>query len=160
MTDLYLAARRYVGVPFEHRGRTPDRSLDCLGLVRQAAEDMGMDVEGVPADYSRRPHDGLLESYVERYLGKPVRIEPIRMEDLLPNDVVVMHFDHARVSRGLPSSWPVCHIGIVGEFQGRLTLIHTDGRVGRKDGSRKAGKVVEHSIDAATLASIAAVYRA
>lgn len=158
MTDLYLAARELVGVDFQHRGRDPDSALDCIGLVASAAARVGWDVSDVPNDYPRRPGDqqGVLEHYLERHLGPPVLREPVRLEDLRPNDVVAMHFDHVRVGKGMRSKRAVKHIGVVGEFRGRLTLIHTDGRVGRRGG---AGRVAEQGIDDTILADIAAVYR-
>lgn len=148
-TGLHIAARRYIGVPFRHLGRNPARALDCVGLGVVAAREMGWEVEDL-GNYSKDPANGVLEAMLERNCGAPVAREPVQLSDMQPGDVVAIHFDGQRVSKGLPSKWPVRHVGIVGIHEGRLTLIHTDSHIGR---------VVEQSIDATILSRIAAVYR-
>lgn len=41
MNDLVEAARKYIGVKFQHQGRTR-RGCDCLGLVVMSMRDIGM----------------------------------------------------------------------------------------------------------------------
>lgn len=149
MTELHVAARRYLGTPWIHRGRDPARGLDCVGICVVAAIDCGWDVQDL-AHYSRNPKGGVLDAMLEQNCGKPVAGEPVRLADLRANDIVAMHFDSQRVKRGIPSEWPVRHVGIVGQVDGVLTLIHT---------MREMHGVAEHRIDAETLARIAAVYR-
>ena len=45
------AARRYIGVPWVHQGRS-SRGVDCIGLVVLAARDCGLDV-AMEANYGR-----------------------------------------------------------------------------------------------------------
>jgi len=52
MNDIVNAARKYLGVKFQHQGRTK-RGLDCLGLVVLAATDCGI-VCNDRTDYSHR----------------------------------------------------------------------------------------------------------
>jgi cell wall-associated NlpC family hydrolase len=56
--DIQEAARRYLGVPFVHQGRTA-RGLDCVGLLVRVAEDLGFQARDFTA-YSLRPSSRLL----------------------------------------------------------------------------------------------------
>jgi hypothetical protein len=139
MTELYLAARRYVGTPWDHRGRTSD-AIDCIGLAVTSARDCGWEVIDV-ADYSRRPTKGRLEAHIGAHLGPPVCVFPT-LADLLPSDVVTMRYGrHGRMR----------HVGVVAAHpEGGLSLIHADGRIGR---------VVEQRIDAQLISFFVNVYR-
>lgn len=150
-TGLHEAARRYIGVPFRHLGRDPSRHLDCVGLAVIAAREIGWSVEDL-AGYAKDPANGVLEAMLERNCGGPVAREPVQISDLRVGDVVAIHFDGQRVSKGLPSKWPVRHVGIIGDHpdDGRPTLIHTDAYLGR---------VTEQGVDKTILSRIAAVYR-
>lgn len=59
---LVLAARAYIGVRWQHQGRTA-RGLDCAGLVMVALRSLGRK----PVDsigYPRRPYRNMLEATV------------------------------------------------------------------------------------------------
>lgn len=120
------AARRYMDVPFLHQGRDPAVGIDCIGLGELALGDIGVFHETNEADYSRDPHGGLLEARLESMFGPPFPLDQMRAGDI----AVIRYGRQLR------------HVGIVGErsYGGipRLTLIHTDSRI---------GKVVEHRID-------------
>lgn len=132
---LYLAARRYLGVPFLHQARNPARGLDCIGLLVLAARDAGLDLGGHDRrNYGRDPAQGLLQSHLQAAFGSPLAA-PI----LQPDDVVAMRYDG-----------PVRHVAIVGERDGALTLIHTDSANKR---------VVEHVLTPDHRRDILAVYR-
>ena len=132
MSALVSAARRYLGVPFRHRGRT-SRGLDCAGLIWLGYADLGVVLPDVRI-YGREPHrNGLVEA-VGRALGSAV-IGPLQ-----PGDVLLMRFDRE------PH-----HLGVVGDYaHGGLSLIHAYGT---------AGKVVEHRLDDLWRGRIVAVYR-
>src|SRR5690606_291727 len=108
MSDLVAAARKYLNVPFKHRGRT-EAGLDCLGLVVLAFRDIGVDV-GDARNYGRRPepdHDRLRAALVERF-GPPVRA-------LQVGDIVTMRW-YKQVN----------HIAIVTDYPyGGFGLIHS-----------------------------------
>lgn len=102
--DIVKAARSYMGVPFLHQGRTR-AGLDCIGLVLNVGWELGFlpreyDVQG----YSRTP-DGRLFAECDRMLK--------RIPAPVYGCVLAMKFDRE------PQ-----HIGIVGEHQGHLTIIH------------------------------------
>lgn len=131
MTPLVLAARRYLGVPFRHRGRRPDK-LDCVGLVLMAYRDCGVTLFA-PTDYGREPHLDRFQSAIEAGLGKPVSEGP-KVGDV----VTLKTLKHPH------------HIAIVGNHPEGLSLIHASGEHGR---------VVEHRLDPAYMRRITHVYR-
>lgn len=130
MTPLVLAARRYLGVRFVHRGRRPDK-LDCAGLILLAYADCGV-VLDAPTDYGREPQLGRFQAAIAAGLGDPVA-------GLRVGDVVTLRTKHH------PH-----HLAIVGNHPDGLSLIHASGEHGR---------VVEHRLDPTYRARITHVYR-
>ena len=59
------AAREYVGVPWQHQGRS-EFGLDCIGLLICAAEDCGISVTS-PRSYGREPTKGELASLIRHH---------------------------------------------------------------------------------------------
>ncbi len=101
------AARRYLGVPWRHLGRSRE-GLDCIGLVLLAARDCGIVAED-PAPYQREPSSQRLRQELARYLDQGSVADP------RPGDVLVFNLG---VYAG--------HIGIAGEHPQyrRLSVIH------------------------------------
>ena len=123
---LVVSARKYLGVPFLHQGRSK-RGLDCAGLPKLSYADLGTvlpDVRG----YGREPFRGRLMQAIIDAFGEPFSTSPDA--DLQPGDIAVFRF------RDEPH-----HIAIVGDSPyGSLTLIHADSSPGCR-------KVVEHRLD-------------
>lgn len=70
-------ARRWLGVPFLHQGRTKF-GVDCVGLVicvREAVEPCGF-VDDITRVYGRRPKDGLLLSIANKECVQIEAAEP------------------------------------------------------------------------------------
>lgn len=130
---LDIAARKYVGVPFMHQCRNPAVGVDCVGLAKIVAIDCGLHAlaEHDLTTYQRNPNGGELERRMQAAFGPQVR-------DLAPGRLVTIDFYGK--SR---------HVGIVGEDNGRLTLIHAYGRPPR---------VIEHGIDAKWRRRITGIY--
>lgn len=124
------AARAALGTPFLHQGRTAGWGLDCAGVLVLAARSMGHTPDEPPA-YARMPHDGLLESWVDR---QPflVRIERAAMR---AGDLLLMRF----------AAEPQ-HLALYAD----PTIIHAYQGVGR---------VVEHRLDDKWRRRIVRVYR-
>ncbi len=122
MSELADAARRYIDVPFRHRGRSRV-GLDCVGLGVVAYADCGVQVEDFRL-YGREPFKNGLVERMTRALGDPVMVAPVRLADLQDGDVIVLRF-----------SVNPHHIAIVGQrdYGGRmeLTVIHAEGTAGR-----------------------------
>lgn len=129
---LVASARKYLGVPWRHRGRTA-KGLDCGGLPILAYADLGVDLPDLRA-YGREPHhDGLTQAVVAA-LGEPVADGPRE------GDVCVFRF-----------TVNPHHVGIITTLPyGGLGLLHAYG---------EAGKVTEHRLDGWWLDRITSVHR-
>ena len=136
--ELVEAARKYLGVPFVHRGRSR-QGLDCAGLIKLSLEDIGFPVQDYLL-YGRTPHNGELERTIEARLGPAVAIAPVRSSQLHVGDVVLVRY------RVEPH-----HVAIVTDYPyGGLAVIHTDGHTGR---------VVEHRLAEDMVRRITHVFR-
>lgn len=140
---LHEHARKYIGVPWKHLGRTR-RGLDCGGLPIVSFADMGVQIEA-PTRYGRDPfQNGLLDAVVANmgdaiWQGNKGRCT---FSILQPDDIVVM----------APASLPR-HLAIVApDAMYGLSIIHADGSPGVK-------KVVEHGLNNFYLNMIVAVFR-
>lgn len=131
---LDIAARKYLGTTFLHQGRNPEVGVDCVGLAKQVVLDCGLHAlaEHDLSAYARNPNGGELERRMRAAFGEPVK-------DLAPGCLVTVQF-----------FGPSRHVGIVGEYNGRLTLIHAYGR---------PPKVIEHGIDDKWRRRITGIYR-
>jgi cell wall-associated NlpC family hydrolase len=132
MSALIAAARRYVGVPFRHRGRGP-RWFDCVGLVWRAYRDAGVELP-CPTDYGREPQADRFMAAIVAALGPRVPKHGIAV-----GDVVTLR------TKRHPH-----HIAIVTDHPEGLGLIHASGEHGR---------VVEHRLDADYRDRIVTVHR-
>ena len=133
MTPLVLAARRYLGVPFVHRGRSA-RKLDCVGLVWRAYRDCGVDVP-CPKDYGKEPDLPRFMAVIVGALG-PNRGK----RDLQPGDVVTLRTaNHPH------------HLAIVSD--------HPDHPLGLVHASGEHGYVAWHGLDKHYLARIVTSHR-
>jgi cell wall-associated NlpC family hydrolase len=143
MNALVQQARKYIGVPWKHRGRTR-RGLDCGGLPAIVYADLG-DPRPDLSRYGRDPFkDGLMRA-LEDALGAPVwsgSKGQCPRSVLQPGQVVAIAPDK------LPR-----HVAIIGddEIHG-LSIIHADGTPGIK-------RVIEQGMEPDTLGKIVAVYQ-
>lgn len=87
--QLIDAARRYVGVPFKHQGRSL-AGLDCVGLLVRVAWDCGLTVRDRDG-YGRSPHRGVLRQALEENL---IPISDKVGPDTRPGDVLEMSIVH------------------------------------------------------------------
>lgn len=136
-----VAARKYLGVKFRHRGRS-STGLDCVGLVMRSWYDCGVKLHDYLL-YGRDPCDARLQEHAIAAMGEPVAIAPVAWNDLQDGDVVILRF----------VSEPH-HVGIVAavEYAGQpaFNLIHADGM---------AGRVIEQRISEDMRARITHVHR-
>jgi len=146
--DVIAAARKYLGTPIRHQGRSD--AFDCVGLVLAVAEDLALvDVQGLPilraqyANYPSQPVNGFVHEECSRRLE--VRMIPTMRDSLAkvrqelePGDVVTIR---------LPSV--PCHTAIVSEVHREPGIIHAYSTVGR---------VVEHRLDNQWIHRIAGVF--
>lgn len=104
--QIIATARKYLGVRFQHQGRTAN-GLDCLGLLIRVGHDIGYSDFDFTA-YDRNP-DG------EFFLQEMCRhLHLLKPEQALPGDVLLMRYfafpQHvAFISEVLPDGWKVIH---------------------------------------------------
>lgn len=138
--DIIAAARRLIGVPFCHQGRTR-QGLDCLGLLMMVAEENRLTFAGASATehdsttYGHRPDTAQLMAGLCRYLQ---RVTPDAMQ---PADIALMQVD------GLPQ-----HLAIISDYPDGhfLGMIHAYA---------PARKVVEHRLCEHWQQALYAVFR-
>ena len=110
---LFAAARRYLGTPFRHQGRTAE-GLDCFGLVLVACRDSGiLSHLGLAADYdtqhyTRYPASYQLTQYLEQHLPR------LNTEPLAPGQLAVF-----RLGTHEPS-----HLGLLADAAAPCSLLH------------------------------------
>ncbi len=116
---IVAAARSWLGVPFQHQGRTR-AGVDCAGLIICIGRDLGE----LPADwdvngYTRQP-DGSMFAHCAERLGPSGQT---------PGAVALMRFAEE------PQ-----HLGVLVPYRhGGLALVHA---------LQSSGRVVEHRLDA------------
>ena len=78
-----IAAQRYIGVPFAHKGRDRD-GMDCYGLFLAMMRDMGAPVPDFEyiADWEKSGGNVIMENYWKHG-------EEIQKEDLVPGDAIL-----------------------------------------------------------------------
>ena len=139
--EIVAEARRWIGVPFAHQGRTR-AGTDCGGLIGGVAVALGI----VPVDwwertfdrsqggYSRQPSHGQLRRICDAFMRE------IEIDDAQPGDVALMRF------RAEPM-----HMGILADYRhGGMSIVHALASV---------GAVCEHRMSALWRDRVVAVYR-
>jgi cell wall-associated NlpC family hydrolase len=118
--DLVIAeARRFIDTKVRHGGREHGVEVDCVGLVTLAGVNTGAmerpDIDSLMAggNYGLLPNPKHLTEALQRYLL------PVAKGEQRPADIV--RFELAVGGGGM-------HLGILAQFQGRLTVIHADGK--------------------------------
>ncbi len=139
--DVVAEARRWLGTPYRHQGRSRLTGCDCLGLVGGVALALGLLPEGWWerefdarwAGYGRHPQGSTLRAGAEQVLT-PVS-QPA------PGDVLLVRFGRE------PQ-----HFAIVAEHPlgTGLSIVHA---------ASQRGRVVEQGLDAAWRQRIVAIYR-
>lgn len=120
MSELIVTARRYLGVPFKHRGRNPAVGLDCAGFPRQVYLDHGIVLPDVKK-YPRESNSDQIVLAACEALGDPVKTAPVRRSDLQVGDLCVQRYE----------VYPH-HFFFVGDYcLGGLSCIHADGNQGQ-----------------------------
>lgn len=128
--EVVAEARRWVGTPFRHQGRTLGVACDCAGLVLGVAHALGLS-SFVFSEYGRDPV-GTLKALCDEHM--------IQTNEQAAGHVALMRFD----------SEPQ-HLAILGDYpHGGLTLIHAASQFKR---------VVEHRLDPKWQGKIVAIYR-
>jgi hypothetical protein len=131
---IVCQARTWIGTKFHHQGRLKSNpknkgGCDCIGLLigtlKELDYDFNLRFQGFcdEKNYQRIVQDDILLKNIEKFFKKK------NLSKISSGDIALFSF-----SEKLPSQ----HIGIIGEHQGNLTLIHA---------YLKIGYVVEHFLD-------------
>jgi cell wall-associated NlpC family hydrolase len=129
--EIIAAARRWLGAPYRHQGRTQS-GVDCIGLILAVMEEFGVPAPAAPNNYSKYPSGQLLLRHCDENLVKADKV-------LVPGSVAILY----GVDR-LPQ-----HFAIIGEHSNLPTMIHAFS---------KRKQVVEHSWDLFWTQRLIAVY--
>ena len=127
-------ARTWIGTKFHHQGRLKGNSqnkggCDCIGLLIGVLRELNFDFDSRFKDfcdeknYQRIVQNDILLKNIEKFFKKK------DLSEISSGDIVLFSF-----SEKLPPQ----HVGIIGEYQGNLTLIHS---------YLKIGSVVEHFLN-------------
>ncbi|QXN71104.1 dipeptide cell wall hydrolase [Rhodobacter phage RcDurkin] len=118
-------AKTYIGVRFEHLGRTVT-GMDCAGLVTRAAEDIGYAVGSTSVGgYGRMPEDGMFLTSLRKYFTElPYnRLQPLHSQ-IVPGDVLSFWVDVPNRPR---------HLGIFTgtDSYGMCCMVHSHAKLER-----------------------------
>lgn len=104
--DIVAEAREWLGVRWQHQGRTRLHGIDCAGLVILVGNSLGL-TDFDSTNYQRRTTGTkFMEPFKANMRWKPI-------PDAQPGDVLLF----------MTKLYP-CHSAIVGERGGAMTIIH------------------------------------
>lgn len=127
--DIVAAARRWLGVPYQHQGRSR-LGVDCVGLVILLLREGGI----VPADFDVQGYARIPDGTMLRQCDAQLERAPLAV-----GAIAVMRFDRD------PQ-----HMAVVCDYRhGGLSLVHA---------LEPSRRVVEHRIDSATRHRIVQAY--
>lgn len=109
------AARRWIGTPFVHRHRIRNRGIDCIGLIKEVGVEtcllpLGPGAGAPFRHYSRLPDPRMMTEALRAFL-EPLNNDP---KNPRPGAVALIEWQ----------AGAMIHAGIIGEHNGRPTLIH------------------------------------
>lgn len=103
-------ARRWLGVPYLHQGRSR-RGVDCIGLLIKAAHGLGISEYDVTG-YGRTPDAGFLQAECDRLMA--------RIDEPAPGDVLLMRFTREPQHVAIVSD-----VGIIHAWYGARKVVET-----------------------------------
>jgi hypothetical protein len=107
--DIITEARRWIGTPWRHQGRSRT-GVDCVGLVVLVARNLGLEPEDV-IGYARR-QDGRV---LLRHLHKQLELKPVTNRNI------------GNIGVFKESAFPI-HVGFLSDREGVPTVIHAHAR--------------------------------
>jgi hypothetical protein len=127
-------ARRFLGVRWQHQGRS-ERGIDCVGLLVVPALELGvLRADQDVVDYQRAPHGDRLDVLLHKHCRRLASWQEAREADVLAIKFVDQPQHVMIVSRAFDPRWG-------------FHVIHAFGN------SEAGGEVVEHRLDETWLRS-------
>ena len=74
--------KRYLGIPYKHRGRTLD-GLDCWGLIKSIYKDFGYDLWDIEEDYDENWAWEGRDHFIENYHKQWDKVEKPELFDVV-----------------------------------------------------------------------------
>lgn len=120
-------ARKWLGTPYKHQGKTLGRGCDCAGILRGIASDLLGIEDNYDSRYGRNPNNWVLKQELDR-------LTDFYREDNIDNikigDVALMSLESGQIPH---------HVGIISDYSDQsFGLIHCYTSIGR---------VVEHRMN-------------
>lgn len=116
--EIVSAARRMIGVPWVHQGRSVE-GIDCAGLIIKIGNEIGV-MDWDLKDYDRKATQAAMLQICRQHLTEIPRVA------LQPGDMVVLRFQETN------------HIGIIGDYKhGGLSIIHAQATHPRRVGENR-----------------------
>lgn len=109
--DVVAEARTWIGTKFHHQARVKGAGVDCAGLVIMVAQSLGLTDFDI-TDYGRIPDGVTIRDLLDEHMD--------RVPEALPGDVML--FRYTLLDQ---------HMAIRAALDGRPTIIHARGDVGR-----------------------------
>jgi hypothetical protein len=155
-------ARKWVGTPFQHQGRTRGKAVDCVGLVLSVADNLTLsDVQGMPflrsdyLNYGPQPVGRFVHTECVRRLRTLALVDAQGNLVMLPGSGPAIHAGGRRqiLNPGdiltLRAPTVPCHVAIITDLMGGLGIIHAYSPV---------AKCVEHTLSTKWLKRIEGVF--
>jgi len=137
--EVVKEARRWVGTPWRHEGRTIRKGVDCAGLIICTAANLDL-VHVTITGYSLYPDGHTMEDYCRAHL-----IHVPLLTEMQYGDVVILG----------DLQWPH-HLAIIGDKGYPFSIIHAHNNPTAKKNKKK---VVEHRLDSKWMSKVKSCYR-
>jgi hypothetical protein len=109
-SEVLDAARDWIGVRWQHQGRSRQSGVDCVGLIVVVAGSLGLGLEDVRG-YQRQSNGLQLMKELHKRFQK----------------IPVSHYKKGDIGVFLESSFPI-HVGFLNPEEGVETVIHAHAR--------------------------------
>lgn len=113
--DVEHSARKLIGAPFMHQGRSPASGIDCIGTVIATALDVGYISKRDLLKLDRHDYKRTPDAYQTMVAGIAQITDEIPIETVKGGDIM---------SFRMPSEEESSHVGIVVRGRQELMLVH------------------------------------
>jgi hypothetical protein len=116
--EIVTEARSWINTRYRHQGRLKGVAVDCVGLIIGVG--INLDILDCTAE-SVRPWDGYARTPNPARMGEGLASHLVKIESPITGDIAWL---------GWRENLPM-HLAILGSLDGRETLIHASGQIGK-----------------------------